>query len=715
MRQSEHHLSPLLSPKSIAIVGASERPLSVGRLTVENLLTGGYQGQIYAINPGHDSVLGVACYPDLASLPESVEHVVLTVGDHHIEAALIEVINHGAKSATMMSSLVLPNDHEPYLRDRVAARIRESGLLVCGANGMGFYNFTENTWVCGFDTRNNHIRDGNVTLISHSGSGMCGIVDCEERIDFNIVVSTGQELCVSMDQYMDFALDQPETRVIGLFMETARNPDGMIAAFKKAADKGIPVVALKVGRTEFSAKLAVSHSGAMAGSDDAYQAVFDRFGVQRVHDMDELATTLIMFAQPHEVAPGELVAIHDSGGERQLLIDLADDMNVPLTRIQPETESHLKELLDAGLPAVNPLDAWGAGGPGSDTIMEESLAALMRDPNAAMGAVIHDRAQLSAIYDSYIEYMRRGHEASGKPVFLVANRQGTGSDPKVVPATREGFPIIDGVRSFLTGVRCMFNYRDFQARKSREKILPSSEDHVPKETVAHWREQLGRGETLGEFESGQLLRDFGISTNPMQLLDDEKSLMAASESLAFPLVLKTAKAGILHKTDQNGVFLNLENEEQLKAAYADISNRLGPLVLLSPMVKDQGVEMVLGLVSDDQFGPLVMLGFGGINVEALNDVAYALPPFSKAAVSRLLDTLIHRPLLNALRNRPALDIDAYCQTAARFSLLASRLGAVIEEIDIKPVVVNPDGCLALDALVVGRRSDIGCSSAKTEP
>ena len=714
MRPSEHYLSPLLSPKSIAIVGASERAHSVGRQTLENLLTGGFQGRIYAVNPGYESVLGVACYPDLASLPETVEHVVLTVGDQHIEAALIEVINHGAKSATMMSSLVLPDDHEPYLRDRVDARIRESGLLVCGANGMGFYNFTENTWICGFDTRNNHIHGGNVTLISHSGSGMCGIVDCEERIDFNIVVSTGQELCVSMDQYMDFALDQPETRVIGLFMETARNPEGMIAAFKKASDKGIPVVVLKVGRTELSARLAVSHSGAMAGRDDAYQAVFDRFGVQRVHDMDELATTLIMFAQPHEVANGGLVAIHDSGGERQLLIDLADDMNVPLTRIQAETESRLKELLDAGLPAVNPLDAWGAGGPGSDKIMEECLAALMRDPNAAMGAVIHDRAPLSGIYDSYIEYMHRGHEASGKAVFLVSNRQGTGADPKVVATTREGFPILDGVRSFLTGVRCVFNYRDFQTRKNSEEILPADEDQIAEETVSRWLEKLGKGETLGEFESGHLLRDFGICTNPMRLIDDETSLMTAADSMTYPLVLKTAKAGVLHKTDQNGVFLNLENEDQLKTAYADISKRLGSKVLLSPMVKTHGVEMVLGLVTDDQFGPLVMLGFGGINVEVLNDVVYAIPPFSKATASRLLDTLAHRPLLNALRNRPALDIDAYCQMAASFSQLASRFGDVIEEIDINPVIVSPDSCLALDALVVGRRSDFCGSSARTK-
>ena len=189
-----HPLDPLLRPDSIAVVGASERPGSVGRRTVENLLTGKFPGRLYAVNPGSDSVLGLPCFPDLASLPETVDHVVLTVGDSRIEAALDDTIAHGARAATMMSSLLLKNDHPPLLRDRISAKIEASGLVVCGANGMGFYNFADGVWVCGFDTRDNHLRGGNVTLISHSGSGMSGIIDCEERIDFNLAVSTGQEV-----------------------------------------------------------------------------------------------------------------------------------------------------------------------------------------------------------------------------------------------------------------------------------------------------------------------------------------------------------------------------------------------------------------------------------------------------------------------------------------------------------------------------------------
>ena len=695
-RNTAHYLDPLLRPRSIAVVGASERPGSVGMQTMENLLTGRFGGELYAVNPAYDSICGVACFADLASLSQTVDHVVLAVGDARIEAALDDVIAHGARAATMMSSLVLEGDEEPLLRERVAAKISTSGLIICGANGMGFYNCNDGVWVCGFDTRQNHVRGGNVTLISHSGSGMAGIMDCEERIDFNLTVSTGQELCVSMDQYMDFALDQPETRVIGLFMEAARNPEGMVAAFKKARDRAVPVVVLKVGRTELSARLAVSHSGAIAGRDDAYQALFDRYGVQRVEDMDELATALIMFAQPHEVAEGGLVSIHDSGGERQLLIDLADSMDIPLAQIEPATVNRLEEILDPGLPPVNPLDAWGAGGPNADRIMQDSLVALMSDPNAAMGAVTHDRGPLSGVYPEYFEYMRRGHAASGKPVFLVANRQGTGADPSVVQLTREGFPILDGLRSFLTGVRCLLEYRNFRSRPPDQVQAPDSD------VVARWKSRLATGGTLDEHESTRLLGDFGFPINPTRLAVSESEVLAAADGLGFPLVLKTAEPGILHKTDQDGVRLDLEDENQLLAAYRHFSERLGKRVMVSPMIRTTGAEMVIGMIRDEQFGPLVMLGFGGINVETIRDVVCALPPFGTATARRLLDSLQLRPLLDGLRNRPAVDIDAYCEAAERFSIMAACLGEDIDEIDVNPVIVSPEGCIAVDALVVGR-------------
>ena len=359
------------------------------------------------------------------------------VSDERIEAALDEAIAHGARAITLYSSLVLADDVVPALRERVLAKVRAANLVVCGANGMGFYNFADGIWGCGFQTRQ-HVRGGNVAYISHSGSGMCGIVDTDERINFNYVVSTGQELTVSMDQYLDFVIDQPSTRVVGLFMETARHPAELARALAKAQSRGIPVVALKVGRTELSARLTVSHTGAIAGEDAVYDALFDRYGVHRVHDLEELSTALILFAQPHAIGAGGLVSIHDSGGERQLLIDLAHAAGVPLTELTPASTQTLASLLDPGLPAVNPLDAWSTGGPDYHVGMQKCFSTLLADPGAAIGAVIHDRVAGGGIHASYIDYLKAAHAATGKPTVLVANARGSGADELAAATTRAG-------------------------------------------------------------------------------------------------------------------------------------------------------------------------------------------------------------------------------------------------------------------------------------
>ena len=688
-----HRLDSLLRPRSIAVLGATQRSDTVGRTTVENLLKGRYEGRLYAVNPGYDSVCGVPCFATLAALPEPVEHVIFAVGDARVEAALEDVIAHGARAATLMSSLVLADDREPPLRDRVLAKINAAGLLVCGANGMGFYNFADGIWACGFQTRM-HARGGNVAYISHSGSGMCGIVDSEERIDFNLVVSTGQELAVAMDEYLDFALDQPTTRVVGLFMETARNPQGLVQAFEKAQKRRIPIVALKVGRTELAARLTVSHSGAIAGEDAVYQALFDRYGVQRVGDMDELATALILFAQPHPVAAGGLVSIHDSGGERQLLIDLADDAHVPLTQLSADTTTKLVSLLDPGLPAINPLDAWSTGGPDYHDGMQKCFATLMCDPGTAFGAVVHDRIAGGGIHHSYLEYLRAGHLASGKPAFLVANHQGTGADPQVIAMTREGYPVLDGVPMFLRGAKHLLDYRDFAAR-DRGSLLP-----LPAAALTAWRARLAEGRSLDENEAMKLLRDFGLPANPGRIVANEAEARGAAREFGYPVVLKTAMRDIDHKSDRGGVHLGIGDEAALIASYRDLATRIDPRVLVAPMIVVQGVEMLLGMIHDNQFGPVVLLGFGGLHVEALADVVYALPPFDAAEAQRLVDCLSLSPLLQSRRHQRVLAVDEFCRIAAQFSALAAGLGDLLGEIDLNPVIVHADGCVIVDALIV---------------
>ena len=690
----KHRLDPLLRPRSVAVVGASNRTDSMGEWVMKNLHAGGYAGTVYPVNPGHDEILGHRTFARLSDIPETPDLVVFAVSDARIEAALDDAIAAGIRAAVIQSPLVIDNDTTPTLRDRVREKALQAAMLVCGANGMGYYNVRDHVWTCGFDSAPHEV-PGNVALISHSGAAMSGIIDCDERLRVNLAVSTGNEIGVTMDEYIDFVLDLPETRVIGLFVETARNPDGFRAALSKAAQRRIPVVALKVGRTEKSAELTVSHSGAMAGDDATYQALFDRYGVQRARDQDEFATMLIMFAELHPTGAGGLVALHDSGGERQLLVDLAHDADVPLAELTEETMNVLGTVLDPELPAVNPLDAWSRGGPAAGEVMTRCLTLMMQDPGAALAVVVHNRAPYGKIYPSFLAYMQRARAESDKPVALVSARQGTGFDQAVVASTHAGFPVLDGVSQFLRGAHALFSYRDFLLREPEETAAPDTK------VVNKWRERLRTGVTLSELESLAMLADFGIETSVPEAASNALEALAAANRIAYPVVLKTAREGLTHKSDLGGVILGISDDEQLRHMYQILEHRLGADVLVAPMAP-AGVELFLGVKRDPQFGPIILLGFGGVLAETINDVQFAMPPFDAAHARRCIDRLQLRPMLDGVRGNPAANIDDFCHTASRFSAMVYALRDVLSELDVNPIIAGEDAAVAVDALVVGR-------------
>lgn len=700
------NLDMLLHPASIAVVGATCRAGAVGNTVMRNLVAGGYAGPLAAVNPGYDTVAGVPCFPTLADLPFRPEQIIFAVADTRIEAALEDAIGAGMRSCVIYSALVLEQDSEPPLRERVRRKLVDAGIPACGGNGMGYYNFTHGIWACGFDTRA-HGRDGNVVLLSQSGAGMSGILDVEERLAFSMAVSPGQELTVSLEDYLDYALDQPETRVVGLFMETSRAPARLLAALAKARDKRVPVVAVKTGRTTLAQELALSHSGALSGEDAVYDAVFERFGVHRARDMAELVTVLIMHAQPHPVGAGGLVTIHDSGGERQLLVDLAAELHVPLTRLAGSSEQALRDLLDPGLPPVNPLDAWSAGGPQYHRTMEECFAVLLRDPGAALGAVVHDRGPAGRLYSIYVDYLRHGHAASGKPVFLVAATQGIGADPLVLETTRAGFPVLDGVESFLRGAAALFAYREFLAHPVPAAAAPSPE------VAGRWRRRLTDSPWPDEVEGLECLAGFGIPVATARRCGTLAAALRAAEVLGYPVVMKTAQPGIVHKSDAGGVRIGLADGAAVHAAYEELSVQFGPVVAVSALVPDPAVEMFLGLRHDRQFGPVVVMGIGGIHAELLGDVVTVLPPFDADMALRILERLRLRPLLDGVRGAPAVDVPAFCRAAAAFSNLAVALAGNVQEFDVNPVRVCTHGCFAVDAVLIPRR-DTGARAQEPE-
>ena len=690
---STHRLDPVLRPRSVAIIGASPREGTVGNMFLRQLRIGGYEtqhgGRLYLVNPRYPEIDGVACYKSLAALPEVPEHVAFAVPNAAIEETLDEAIAAGVPAGAIVSSLYLAEDRDPPLIERISTRCRAAGFLLCGANGMGFYNFIDGVWMCGFRTRTNH-RPGTVAFLSHSGSALCSLVDAEARIDYNYVVSSGQELSLTLADYLDFVLEQPSTKVIGLFMESARDPAAFEAALAKAQERRVPIVALKVGRTEASARLFVSHSGALGGDDGVYQALFDRYGVQRVSSIDELAVALMLFQQsPAPLRPGGLCSMHDSGGERELIIDLAEHYGVAFARLSEATTQKLAARLDPGLAPVNPLDAWGTSND-AQSVYRDCLEAMMEDPDTAIGATVCDRRADGAFNQRHGALATEIMALSGKPIVVCSNHQGSGDSNDTIAVAQGGVPVLDGVPAFLTGVRRLFDFRDFMPPGPAPAI-----DHA---TIAKWRERLATGGTLDEHASLDLLADCGISVIPRCRAETRREAVAAAASLGYPVVLKSAAAGIAHKSEVGGVRLGLTREE-VAAAYDDLAARLGPRVLVAPMA-GAGVEMILGMTRDEQFGPTLLIGVGGIHAEVLRDVVLALPPFDAAWARRLIDRLKLRRLLDGIRGQPAGDVAALAEAASRLSGLAVALGDLIKEIDVNPIIVGPEGCVAVDALVV---------------
>ena len=686
-----HRLDPLLDPESIVIVGATTSG-GMGSRVIKNLQNGGYKGKLYGLHPKNKDAFGIPCFPDFKSLPEKVEHAIFAVSDERVEGLVDAAIEAGVKAMSMMSMLYLDDDQKPYLKDRIQTKLKEADILLCGANGMGFFHIEKGVWVNGHFSRPNH-EPGGVCIISQSGSGVAGIIDCEERINLNLSVSSGSELTVGAEDYLDYILHQESTTVVGLFLETIRKPDQMIKSFELANERRIPIVVLKTGRTERSAELTVSHSGGLAGVDDCYNALFDKYGIQRVADMDELATTLIMFDQPHSLANGNMVSMHDSGGERQLIIDIADQQGVEFAELEEATTQKLEEILDPGLPPVNPLDAWGKGLGDADQIMIDSMIAMLSDSNASMGAIVMDRGPLGKIFPEYIDYLEQTNQQTGKPVFLVSNRQGTGTDPLVLELSQNGMPVIDGMHSFLAGVRCLHQYRDFLNRKDEINV------DLNADKLKKYQGQLKKSDFVSEADALNMFFDLGLNANQSKIIANEEELVSTAKEMGFPLVLKTAVEDVYHKSELSGVYLNIDTEEKLRSSYKELQEKLPGNALLAKMVQSEGVEMIVGMTTDQQLGPMVTIGFGGYYAEAMNDAITLMPPFSKEMAKNALSKLKMKTLLEGYRGSKPADLDAFAEFASRFSVIAVELSNQVCEIDLNPVILGNDNCIAVDALI----------------
>ncbi|HZC13997.1 MAG TPA: acetate--CoA ligase family protein, partial [Thermoleophilaceae bacterium] len=681
-------LRAMLEARSVALVGASPKPGTAGNRMVRQLMVGGFSGAVAAVNPKYDEVEGVACYQTLDEVPFVPDLVLLGVGNRLLEEQMAAAAERGARGVVVFASGLEDPPREPPLTERLRRIAREAGMVVCGGNCMGFVDVERGLRALAFDERAD-LEPGGIAWISHSGSAFTALLHAERGIRFNLAVSAGQELTTTMADYMTYALQRDSTRAIALYLETVRDPDGFKAALEAAAERDIPVVALKVGRTAAAGPLVAAHSGALAGDDAAYEALFDAYGVARVGTLNEMADLLELLGAGRRAAPGGLAAIHDSGGERAHLADTAADLDIPLARPSKETLGRVAARLEPGLPAVNPLDAWGTGR-GAYGIFLDCSRYLADDP---------DTGAFAYVVDLHSEDSDKNHgwvaeqvwSSTSKPFAVVCGLSSAIQPGAARQLRAAGVPVLEDVASGLRAFRHLFERRDARARPPL-----SQPDPVPERLRRRWREALAGTERLADADALSMLADYGIPVARTIGTSDIDGVLDAAGRLGYPVALKTAAAA--HKTDVGGVVLGLEDGNALAAAYREMAGRLGPAVAVQEMVVP-GVEMALGVIRDPQFGPLVMVAAGGVLIESLRDRRLALPPIDEPRARRIIDRLQSRPLLDGVRGAPAADVTALAHALTRLSLLARDLGDLIAALDINPIIVSPHGCVAVDVLV----------------
>jgi acetate---CoA ligase (ADP-forming) len=685
----------MLEARSIAVVGASARPASFGRQMMTELDRGGYDGDVYPVNPRYDEVLGRPCYPAISSIGRDVDLALLGVSNALIEGQLRAAAESGVRSAVIYASCYDPSiDATPSLAERLIEIAESADMTVCGGNCMGFLNIERGLRACGFPMPDG-LQAGPITMITHSGSVFSAMAHNDRDLRFNLLVSPGQEFTTTVADYLKYSLSLESTRAIGLFLETVRDPDGFKRGLAMAVERRIPVVALKVGRTNRSKQLVAAHSGALAGEDAAYEALFNAFGVMRVRTLDELMDTLELFASPRRAENGGLAAIHDSGGERAMLIDLAADVGVEFAAISESTKARLQARLEPGLPAVNPLDAWGTGNNAEDIYLD-CMKALVDDPGIAALAFCVD---LTTEEEGTASYVGVAHEIFGytdKPVAVMSNLSSAVNPRDASSIRRAGIPVLEGTVSGLNAFKHLLDYGAFRMRPPMQAW--AGDDAIR----ARWAPLLEAGEVLPEMDALALLRDYGIPAVEAVQVEDVDDAIAAADSIGWPVVAKTAEAGIPHKTDAGGVIIGIQTPEELHRSYASLHDRVGRRVLIERFVP-AGVELSLGIVYNMQFGPLVMVGAGGVMIEVLADRRFALPPLDEARARELIGSLAVARLLRGWRSHPPADTDAVVHALVATSRLAIDLEGLVEAIDVNPLIAGPDGCVAVDALVVPRR------------
>ena len=691
----------MLNPASIAVVGATPR-LQYGGRFLKAALRSSDGVRVYPVNPRYGEVMGVRCYPSLAHLPESPDLVGIVVPYDRVMGVLDECVKCEAGSAIVISAGFAERgvDERSDLQKRMGELALSSGVRVCGPNCLGVANLRTGIWATASSLAADG-RSGPIGLVSQSGASAFGPFlarALEKGIGYSYIVSTGNEADLGSADFIRYLVDDPHTKVIACFIEGFKDGARLMEAARAARQRGKPIVMIKVGRSELGSRAAGSHTAALSGEDTVHDAAFRQLGIVRVDDYDDLIeVSQLMAFSPAPGVPGVSVVSH-SGGISSLAADNCGQVGLSLPPLSERTVQGLNEVLKGFGWASNPADVTGHAN--SDNF-PRVLDLMSADPE--MGTVV----VASAGPDSQARQIVDLRDRMSKPVVFLWT--GSQSDTDGLDLLKSSnIPVFYQPGTVARGVKALIEYhrrRDIHTRAGAPSAAePSMEQRREVERLSSLGEH-----TLSEHETKGLLALWGVPVTREKRVDTLEDACAAAMELGYPVALKVESPDVLHKTDAGLVELDVGGAADLRQAYdallvnarhkhpgARISG-----VLVQEMVSG-GTEVIVGVFRDPQFGPVLLLGMGGVLVELYRDVALRVCPITREDAKEMLSEVRGARVLEGYRGIPPGDVEALIDTLIDVSTMAVHLRDSIRELDINPLTVLPrgQGVKALDALAV---------------
>ncbi len=709
MTHTRQTLEALFAPRSVAVIGASTKPDSLGRVVFKNILFHGYTGVVYPINPKANSILGVKAYPSVLAAPDKIDLAVIIVPASAVGAVLEECGQKKVRAAVIISAGFKEIGEEGAKREAELQEIaRRYGIALVGPNCLGIMNTAPEvslnaTFAPGMPRR------GNIAFISQSGAlGVAALEHAQrQHIGLSKFISIGNKADLHETHLLEYLKDDPLSDVVLLYLEDLEDPQGfhtLATEITGERTKKMPILAIKSGRTLEGAKAATSHTGALAGSDEVYDSVFMQSGALRVETIEELFDYAVAFA--HQPLPKEnrIAIVTNAGGAGILATDAAVRYGLQLASFTAETERTLRALLPPTVNVANPVDMTGEP---NELRYETVVRTVLADPNVDGVIVIAAPHILMSLENIARHIVQASQETQGEKPLLACLMAVTDARPAIEILEKAAIPNYGFPERAARALAAMARYSGWVHRPRTEyRIFTDIQGEQVREIIV--RAQREGRSFLPEPEAHELLKAYGFPMLTYRFAQSEEETLKAADQIGYPLVLKIVSPDIVHKVDVGGVKLGIANEHELQSSYRQMLSAVKTAkpqariwgVFVQEFVKG-GKETILGLKRDPLFGPLLMFGLGGIYVEALRDVTFRIAPIRELGVQRMIRQIRGFKILEGFRGEPPSDIDALAECLARLSQLAVDLEEIVE-LDINPLIVfeKGHGARVVDARIV---------------